>query len=522
MKTAVVLFFVVGIMSVTGTGWAAGMDRPMSGQELLQYTLDDLRATIDKATGENEKLRERNRGLREQVDQLKSLHDTLAAQKKVLTEQAAAFRAKAESSDRELVALQEKLRQLSQMEIVRREEVSSLRTDVVAAKEVMRDVQLKSPGLQKEISEMSQYLKEDLPARLKKQAQEKKAVLQKALKEKDRVTQKMVPVIARLNKGTVAARQEEKKLVERKKTGEQKQDVLRARLDTLREDEFRLRKEIAALSRGLTVEDVAQMKKDTAQLREEGQAINKALVQTDKDVRLLINLSGRQEQAMHSMKVYLEEERELLIQQVALLEERKGLPSRVVRPVARPRIIKSSGDDEVRKRLAIQIDRERKTQEVLERECASLSRDIQTMNIRADRLRRGPSEMDPQQLAGEKEKISRLLARFDAAEATETEASPAKESGMIFSEPGDFEGDARVAMAAAIDDLKLREAVLSSSLAMIEERFQEQKGMVETFSKEEPQLRSYLETLTSENKGLKEKIASLTRAIKKVLSDKTP
>jgi len=173
-RTVWAFYFSVGIFAVPCPGWSAGLTPSMSGQELLQYTLDDLRAAINKATGENEKLRERNQGLQEKLNQLKKVHDALADQKKVLMDQAAELRTKAESADREMVTLQEKVKQLSQSAIVRREEVQGLRTDVVAAREVLRDLQQKSPALQKEISEKSQYLTDELPAQLKKQAKEKR------------------------------------------------------------------------------------------------------------------------------------------------------------------------------------------------------------------------------------------------------------------------------------------------------------------------------------------------------------
>jgi hypothetical protein len=143
----------------------------------------------------------------------------------------------------------------------------------------------------------------------------------------------------------------------------------------------------------------------------------------------------------------------------------------------------------------------RKKEKLLSKEISSLKADYQKA------LQRQDSSQSAEEI---KEELTRLLADIDLDDAPE--GSPV--SGEEEPRPAPVSGGQK--LKRDVESLQLREAVLTSSLSIIQARYEEERKAAESFYREETQLNEYLKVLLRENKGLQEKVGGLLKAQDKV------
>ncbi|HQP11224.1 MAG TPA: hypothetical protein PK470_00505 [Candidatus Omnitrophota bacterium] len=136
----------------------------------------------------------------------------------------------------------------------------------------------------------------------------------------------------------------------------------------------------------------------------------------------------------------------------------------------------------------IQARAYRKKEKLLEKEIAALQADCQ----RAQKSQ--GSSPSAQEI---KEELTRLLEDIDLDETEEAAWVPEAEEE---SAPAPVSESQK--LKRDVEALQLREAVLTSSLSIIEARYEEERKAAENFSREETQLNDYLKVLQRENQGL--------------------
>ena len=145
----------------------------------------------------------------------------------------------------------------------------------------------------------------------------------------------------------------------------------------------------------------------------------------------------------------------------------------------------------------LKIKAYRKKEKLLSKDIARLKVDYQKARQRQD------SSESAEEI---KEELTRLLSEVDLDD--KPRVSPGEEPRPAPATEGQKLGK-------EIEALQLREAVLTSSLSIIQARYEEEQKAAENFYNEEGQLYEYLQVLLRENKGLQEKVRGLLKAKEK-------
>lgn len=485
-------------------------------EQMLAAAVRDLKEAMGEALRKNTQMGEKNKALRQALERyeqdlagFQQERDQLLADQKVLRE---ALTLQEEDRDNLLKDL-EALRKAGQNHDVNRDD-----------KEVQMSVMLDK---QKRLQEEAQLLQEEVSFFQKRLQQKSAQPLQRdKQEEKEALIARCDALRNDIDRRKESVRKLQQKISSQKNRTEELKSQKEAWLPRVAESQGRLsaaegtlekfnqQRETAALKDKAAL---AGLQEDIARLRSDKEQLEKIFADIQ-DLQEVVRVASRQQekQAVIFRRV-LAEETDLLRRKKQVLSERLPLqdaaafwtpsPSSASWAVSREQLADDIDDLNLSIRKGqIQTKAYRKKEKLLGKEIAALQADCQ-------RAQKGQGASPSAQEI--KEELTRLLEDIDLDEPAEASWVPDEEDNnapVPVSESQKLKRD--------VEALQLREAVLTSSLSIIEARYEEERKAAESFSREETQLNDYLKVLQRENQGLQKKVGGLLKARDKGLRRK--
>ena len=486
-------------------------DDSMSAERMLEAAVVDLKDAMREALRKNAQIGEKNDALRQELIQNEKELTALQEEKATLAEDQKVLREALRLQDEDREALRKKMATLREQE--------ENHDGNQAEKELQMSTMLEK---QKRLREEAQLLEEEV-AFFQKRRQQKsvQSLLRGREQEKESLESQMAVLRGNIDK------KKEDVLHMQQKISSQKE-----RTEKLREQKEQWLQKLAGLQTRLKeVEETAAALHDQGEKSELRAAA--ALNELEGDIAQLQNYKEQLERAFAEMRdlqeavgvAYRQQEKQAtlfrrnLAQEAELLKKKKQvladlIPLReAVRPFeeeARVDSLSASREqltgmiDDLNLSLRkgrLKIKAYRKKEKLLSKDIARLKGDYQNA------LKRQESSESAEEI---KEELTRLLSDVDLEDDTAVSRSAsAKESRPAVAV------SAGQKLEKEIEALQLREAVLTSSLSIIQARYEEEHKAAENFHKEEAQLYEYLKLLRQENRGLQEKVLGLLKAKEK-------
>lgn len=487
----------------------------LPAERMLESAVTDLKEAMGEALRKNTQIGEKNDALRRDLDQheqemasWQEERDTLLKDQKVLRDAL-----KVQDEDRNAL--------LKDLDALRKEGESH------DGSRAEKEIQITVLGeKQKRLQEEAQLLKEEVAFFQKRLQQKSAQPLPRGREgEKKDLEARRDALRDAIERKKEAVLKLQKKIASQKERAEELKSRKSAWLPKLAEIQDRLSEAGRDLEEIKQQRDIAGLKDkaaltafqdDVARLRKDKERLEKIFAEVQ-DLQDVVRVASRQQekQMAFSLQV-LTEEAALLRKKKQALEETLSLRGKVAssdqepcadsRDVSRKQLMADMDDLNLSLRKGqLKIRTYRKKEKLLLKDIVGLKVDYQKA------LKRQESSPSAAEI---KEELSRLLADIDFEEAPE---------GGDLASAGEEDAPRRPAPFSKVQTLKrdvealqLREAVLTSSLAIIQARYEEERKAVENFYQEETRLNEYLKVLRREHQGLEEKVGGLLKAQEKV------
>lgn len=556
-----ILLFVFGIKGV----FAQEGKKSYSVDDLLEYTLMDLRMQMQNVLQNNQKIASKNNSLRKRIFFLKQQLRDFENHKIELLENSLTVTDSIKLNTKEFALLKKELEDIRSYKIQLQTEQNELRQKIADSPNNQYSLKERILSLEGEIRDLRNNVEEKKVSTIKSRyAQEKTKYLElirTLSKQNDRTRKQIVS----LNSGVTSPQIQNDALLESKAKLQEQLSMARASYESEKKITLQLEDE-AQKFRDYRQKAIEEFSEDLGQYQLYEQKLEAGinhLLYTRDSIKAEYNIHRLQ---MLESKQFLESEKQLLLAQdnvvtrsLDWVKRNKNGAQEAVRLKDEKQDLNKvkEGLSQEKENIQGKIGEQQKSLEAYWNDQKRLVNEIQgienqlaksrktNLSLQRDGLKDQRAEVErsitrkKQQISSQRSQIEVLKQNISQNEKALEEAGKEKtsllqrsaaesdslkklkdEGVLVEEEKGNLEKPGGISpgqkIRQEIKDLGFKEKILSNSLLVIESKYNTEELAVEGFGKEEQELRDYLKLLNEENERLKQKIFALTVTLDKL------